>query len=176
MVLVAAPREYVYAVRSVAEESLRQLRADTAPVNEIVAAKHPVRSGVGEDIHWVWAAVFEAVVGIGLAPATSIRVSGIDVVPKGLFLAPTEVGLLPLKAWITPILLESHRASHPHSINDVLLPSTRLRPRPHDPVTDLSGGSYFRLAGRKRTDTEKRIRRKTIIAGNDIRVQPHAAS
>jgi hypothetical protein len=50
MILVTTPREYAYAVRSVAKESLRQLWADTAPVNKIVAVEHPVCSGVGADI------------------------------------------------------------------------------------------------------------------------------
>jgi len=48
---------------------------------------------------------------IGLAPPTCIPVSRIDIVAESLFLAPSQIRFLSLKARIVPILLERHRTT-----------------------------------------------------------------
>lgn len=135
-------------VRRAAKESRRQDRPETAPVNEVLAIENAVGSGVCFDILWIWAAIFETVVGIGLTPTAGFRIPRIDVVTESLFLTAPQVRLLGLEVRIGPILLERHGTCYAHCKDDMLLPSSPFRSGSHYPVAHLGSGSYLRLTRR----------------------------
>ena len=155
-------------IRAIVQESGRNLRARTAPIDEVVAEQHPVGARIGADIGLVGSAVLQAVMRISLAPMVSLRVSGINIVPECLLLAAAQVRFFDLESLIVPILIKRHRARDSHHIYKLFFAAPSFRPGSHNPVADLCDAPNSRLTRRESADSEERIGSEPIVSGHNI--------
>lgn len=121
LILVATPGAEIHALGSITQKFPGQWRAGAAPVNEIVADQYPVGTRVGDNIGLIRTTVIQTVVRIYLTPSSCVRVLGVNIVSKSLLLASAQIGFLRLESGGSPILIERHRASHTHGVDDVLV-------------------------------------------------------
>jgi len=162
-------------LRPIAKKLPRQFGTCSSPEHEVVAQEKSVCAGVCSYVDWVWTAIWEAMMGIGLAPAAAGCVAGVDIVAERLLLAPAQIRFLLLKPRIAPILFEGQYLGYAHRIYHVFFPIVLLRTGSHDPVSDRSCDADLRFTRRQGADAEKRIWRKSEISGDDVGMQPHEA-
>ena len=155
-------------IRAVVQEFGRNLRARTAPIDEVVAEQHPVGARIGTDIGLVGSTVLQAMMRISLAPTVSLRVSGINIVPECLLLAAAQVRFFDLESLIVPILIKRHRARDSHDIYKLFFATTSFRPGSDNPVADLCDAPDSRLTRCESADSEERVGRESVVSGHNI--------
>jgi hypothetical protein len=103
-----------------------------------------------------------------LQPFVCYCISGVNIVAKRLFLAPTQVWLFHLKPRISPIFLERHRLRHTHAVDNITFAFSLFRSGPHYPITDLGRATDSWLTGAKRANCEKWVGSKAVVSGHDV--------
>ena len=111
-------------------------------------------------------AVGETVMRILLPPA-STRFE-VDIVPKSQLLAACQVWLFRFESRVRPIVVELHEFGDAHREYHAVSTMSTLASSTNYPVINVGGLSNVRLASGQCTRAKKRIRRESIVSGNDV--------
>jgi len=144
------------------------IRTNAAKVEEVVAQEDTIDLCVMLHVIWIWSSIPKAVVRIDLMPLIIKWVSVIDIVTERLLFTPCQIWLFALESLIRPIVIEGQDFRHSHRIDELTCPTLRLASRTHNPISDPCALAYLDHASSQGANPEKWVRRKTVIAADDV--------
>ena len=98
-------------------EFLRNWRSSTAPICIVCTEQHPICFCITLNIVLIGSTARITVMRVELVPLTCF-IPEIDIVPKSLFLAASQIGFLLLELFIFPVFVKCFRFRYTHDINE----------------------------------------------------------
>lgn len=154
-------------------EVIGKLGTFAAEIDEIGTQQDTVHLRIVIDMLGVRVAIRFAVKGITLPPTTAGW--KINIVASTLLAAAVPNGPIHFETRVGVVLPEGHGIGDSHRVDDVATTSNGAicTSATDHPVSDFDVPSYKEHACGETADTVKRIRRKTAIVSDDVRVNAH---